>query len=139
MRRRIIASLTSLCVLLLSLGGPAFAFAAQAGGQGAGQPGGAQPPMPPYKLRPGDQIRITVQPQGGIYNVELPIGPDGRIYYPVVGEVIAAGKTIPELTQILTTGLMKELRNFTVTVQLLRTADTGPGNPPPPGGQQGAA
>ena len=50
-----------------------------------------QPPTPPYKLRRGDTIRITVMPQGAPYNQDLQIQPDGRFFYPVVGEVVAVG------------------------------------------------
>jgi polysaccharide export outer membrane protein len=123
MRRRIIASLTSLCVLLMSLGGPLFAAQAggQEAGQGASQPAGTQPPAA-LKLIRGDVIKITVDPQHMRFDVELPIQPDGRIYYPVVGEIIAEGKTIPELTDLIKMGLAKELRNYTVTIQLTHVA-----------------
>jgi len=118
MRRRIVASVTSWCLLLLSLGGPLFA--AQAG---AGQPA----PPPPYKLQPGDQVQISVDPQHGPYDRQVVILPDGRIYYPVVGEIVAAGLTVPQLRDALQQGLMKELRNFTVTV--IPTIVHPPGGP----------
>src|SRR5262249_8365051 len=103
MRRRIIASVTSWCLLLLSLGGPLFA--AQM----------AEQPAQPYRVRPGDRLHIDVIPQTQ-YTRDVVVLPDGRIYFPIVGEVTAAGKTVPELTDIIQRGLAKELRNHTVTI-----------------------
>jgi len=105
MRRRIVASVTSWCLLLLSLGGPLY----------AAQMGAAQP-APPFRLQPGDQVQITVEPQGMQFNRTVVVLPDGRIYYPVVGELVVAGMTVQELHDALVKGLSKELRNFTVTV-----------------------
>src|SRR5262249_31474237 len=81
------------------------------------------------KLGPGDVIQVTVAPQHGPYDLTLPVQPDGRFFYPVVGEVIAAGKTIPQVRQILQDGLSRELRNHTVTVSLVRARE-GPVRPP---------
>lgn len=106
MRRRMIASLTSLCLLLLPLGGPLF----------AAQAGGATQPPPRYKLKPGDRLNIDVIPQGLQYNKVLVIQPDGYIYYPVVGEVYATGKTVLEIKDAITLGLAMELRNYRVNV-----------------------
>jgi protein involved in polysaccharide export with SLBB domain len=124
-KRRIIASATSLCLLLLSLGGPLFA--AQMGDQ----------PEPPYKLRAGDIIRITVSPQHNGYDVELPILPDGRIYYPEIGEIIAAGKTVTELTALIQTGLAKVLRNHQVTIIPTKIVDRPGGVAPGQAGRIG--
>lgn len=122
MRRRVIAAVTSLSFILLSLGGPVFAAQMQ-------QPGGAQQPPPPYRLRPGDVITVTVTPQGGVYNRQVKILPDGRIYYPVVGEVVAAGKTVTEVRDILDRGLAAELRGHRVSVDVTPGPDPVPGAP----------
>ncbi len=106
MRLGLKASFTALC-LLLALGGPLFA--AQAGA------GGVQP-RERYRIKPGDRVQILVFPQGAIYNQTLVVQPDGRIYYPVVGEIVAEGKTVPEIQQAIFDGLREELRNYRVTV-----------------------
>lgn len=122
MRRRYIASLTSLCLLLSALGGPLFA--AQAA---AGQPA----PQPRYRIKAGDLVDVTVLPQGAPYNRQLKVLPDGTITYPEIGEIVVAGKTIQELTDVITAGLVKAgLRNPRVTISV----QPGPG----PGGEQGA-
>jgi protein involved in polysaccharide export with SLBB domain len=46
------------------------------------------------------------------------VQPDGRIYYPFVGEIMAKGLTIPELTERIQSGLEKELRQPKVTVSM---------------------
>lgn len=130
MRRRVLAAVTSLCFTLLALGGPLYAAQAQ-------QPGQPNVP-PPYKLQPGDVITVTVSPQGGIYNKPaLKVGPDGRIYYPVVGEIVAVGKTIPEIVNIIQKGLEAELKGHRVTVEIVSTAEpmrpgVGPNEGPNP-------
>src|SRR5438105_1927267 len=107
MRRRIIASVTSWCLLLLTLGGPLF----------AAQMGTAQPaPVgPPFKIVPGTELQIKVDPQVQ-YNTTLVVLPDGRIYLPIIGEMVAAGLTVQELHDAIVKGFSKELRNFSVVV-----------------------
>lgn len=85
---------------------------------------------PPHRLRVGDSLRIIVTPQVA-YNREVKVHSDGRIYYPVVGEVYAVGKTIQELRKIIQDGLNQELRGHQVTVEPLQLVD-GPGPGPAP-------
>jgi protein involved in polysaccharide export with SLBB domain len=77
----------------------------------AAQPQGA------YVFVPGDVLEISVQPQQG-YDRTLTIQPDGKIVYPVVGELTAAGMTITQLTERLQHGLEAELKRPRVTVSL---------------------
>jgi len=73
-----------------------------------------------YKLRPGDVLNITVSPQAAFGRV-VTIQPDGKINYPVAGELQASGLTVAQLTKKLATGLEKELNNPQVTISLQST------------------
>ena len=103
--------LLALCLSLL-------AGCAQVGAPRESTPQGFAPwqAMPPeYRLGPGDEIEVRL-----IYNPELSdrmlIGPDGRISLPVVGTVVAEGKTTDELALELKKLYRKELRKPEVTV-----------------------
>jgi protein involved in polysaccharide export with SLBB domain len=74
-------------------------------------------PAPAYSFASGDVLDITVQPQQG-YDRAVTVQPDGKIAFPVVGEVIAAGLTITQLTERLQQGLCAELKHPRVTVSL---------------------
>jgi polysaccharide export outer membrane protein len=52
------------------------------------------------------------------FNATLTVQPDGRIYYPIVGEIMVTGLTIPELTDRIRQGLEKELRGPQVTISM---------------------
>ena len=75
--------------------------------------------MSPYRVGPGDQLRITTygEPQlSGLFK----IGADGCISYPLVGRVCVAGKTLDEVVALL----RADLREFITTSNNL-TADIG--------------
>jgi protein involved in polysaccharide export with SLBB domain len=74
-------------------------------------------PSPAYVFVTGDVIEITVRPQEG-YDRTLTIQPDGKIVFPVVGEVPAAGMTVLQLQERLQQGLRVELKRPRVTVSL---------------------
>jgi polysaccharide export outer membrane protein len=85
---------------------------------GAGLRAHAAPvPSAAYAFAPGDVLEITVQPQPG-YDRTVTVQPDGKIAFPVVGELTAAGMTIPQLTERLQQGLQAELKHPRVTVSL---------------------
>lgn len=66
-------------------------------------------PMPQtteYRLGPGDRLRVSVFNREELTG-EFTIGTQGRIAYPLVGEVDAAGLTVAELTHQLS----EQLRN----------------------------
>jgi polysaccharide biosynthesis/export protein len=89
----------------------------------------AQAPVPPvpaprptvvsnatdYKLVVGDKLRVEVyrDPQA---SQSLQIRPDGKITLPLVGDVVAAGKTPAALRDSLTTSLKEFMTNPVVTV-----------------------
>jgi protein involved in polysaccharide export with SLBB domain len=68
-------------------------------------------------LAPGDVIDVTVSSHEG-YNHTLVIQPDGRIEYPSVGEIMAAGLTPAQLAARIQQGLNAELVDPQVSVSL---------------------
>lgn len=72
---------------------------------------------PEYVLGPDDVIEIAVPSHTGLERV-VTIMPDGRITFPRVGEVVAAGKTANQLAEDIKTGLEKTLNNVQVLVMV---------------------
>jgi polysaccharide export outer membrane protein len=70
-----------------------------------------------YRFVAGDVIEITVSSHTGHDRIAK-IQPDGRIQYPLVGEIVAAGLTAPELAARLREGLVQELVDPQVSVSL---------------------
>ncbi len=70
-----------------------------------------------YKLGPGDQLRITVFNEADLTG-QYVVGSQGSIAYPLVGEVHAAGLTIPEFSEALTTALHQYIRAPDVSVEV---------------------
>ncbi len=68
-----------------------------------------------YKLVVGDKLRVEVykDPQ---MSQSLQIRPDGKITLPLVGDVVAAGKTPASLRDTLATSLKEYITNPVVTV-----------------------
>lgn len=75
----------------------------------------------PYRIQPGDVLNITVSPQAA-YGRVVTVQPDGKLSYPVAGELNVAGKTVAEFTKLLVKGLEKELNRPQVTVSVQTTA-----------------
>jgi polysaccharide export outer membrane protein len=70
-----------------------------------------------YKLGPGDQLRITVFGETDLTGT-FTVGSQGSIAYPLVGQVTAAGKTVPEFTAALQTALQQYVRQPNVAVEV---------------------
>lgn len=70
-----------------------------------------------YRLGPGDQLRITVFNEQDLTG-QYVVGSQGTIAYPLVGEVQAAGLTVPEFTQSLQAALEAYLRQPNVAVEV---------------------
>src|SRR5438094_44186 len=92
--------------VLLALGAPAGA-----------DPAVASAPPATYCFVPGDVIDIMVPNHMG-YDRTLTIQPDGRIQFPSVGEVAAAGLTPAQLAERLQKALNADLVDPQVTVSL---------------------
>jgi protein involved in polysaccharide export with SLBB domain len=63
---------------------------------------------PAYRLYPGDQVDIAT-PTAPELNRSVTVGPDGRIAMPLVGSVMAADRTLPELEQSLSQAYASQL------------------------------
>lgn len=75
-----------------------------------------------YRLNPGDKIDVSVWKETEMQK-SLVIAPDGKIGFPLAGEVIAAGHTIAEVRNELVNRLKKYIPEPVVTVSL--TANDG--------------
>lgn len=74
-----------------------------------------------YTLNSGDSIRIYVYGEPDLTFESLPIGQNGRIAYPFLGELAVAGKTAAELQQVLTEGLKPDyLVDPRISVSIVR-------------------
>lgn len=84
-------------------------------------PGAPLPNQPmantPVRLSPGDVIKLTF-PGSPDFNQSQKIRSDGKVSLPLVGEVSASGKTIPDLQSELTRLYKSQLRNNDVIVTL---------------------
>jgi polysaccharide export outer membrane protein len=70
-----------------------------------------------YRLGPGDQLKITVFGETDLTGAYV-VGSQGTIAYPLIGEVQAAGKTVPEFTTALQTALQQFIRQPNVSVEV---------------------
>jgi polysaccharide export outer membrane protein len=112
-------------ILLITLG----AYLAVAGGCTSGvspiiaaQAGGAQaipPDQEKYLLGPEDAIEISVWKEPELTK-QLVVRPDGKITYPLIGEVQAGGITVKDLQREISKRLEKFVTDVNVTVILLK-------------------
>lgn len=82
-----------------------------------------------YKVGPGDEIAVAVYDQSQLSMPRRPnvdaedsafvVQTDGTFFYPFLGKVQAAGKTVSDIRQELTTGLADFLTNPQVEVRVL--------------------
>ena len=69
--------------------------------------------VPEYRVVPGDLLRFNFGPAQNTYGDlirESRVRPDGRVSVYPVGDVIAAGRTIPELQQAVVDMMSSEYR-----------------------------
>lgn len=81
-------------------------------------------PPPPdqerYRLGPEDVLEVSVWKEPDMTK-QLVVQPDGKIFYPLVGEIRAAGKTVKQLQEEISKRLEKFVTDASVTVILLKT------------------
>lgn len=70
-----------------------------------------------YRLGAGDQLRITVFNEAELTGAYV-VGSQGTISYPLVGEVRAAGLTVPEFAERLRQELLEFIRQPNVSVEV---------------------
>ncbi len=80
----------------------------------------AQTAQESYRLGPEDNLEISVWKEPELTK-QLVVRPDGKITYPLIGEVQAAGMTVKELQKEISTRLEKFVTDANVTVILLKT------------------
>lgn len=83
------------------------------------------PPAPPeigagyteqaYRIGAGDGLRIDVWRNAQL-SVQVPVRPDGKISMPLIGDVMAADMTAPDLADSISKKLNEYVRNPQVTV-----------------------
>jgi len=73
-----------------------------------------------YHLTVGDKLRIDVYKDAQL-SQQLQVRPDGKITLPLVGDVVAAGRTPIELRDSIVKSLADYMKDPTVTVIVLET------------------
>jgi polysaccharide export outer membrane protein len=101
----------------LALAGCLLIAAAPASPQAQDENQNPQSAAANYELGPGDVLDVLVPTHEG-FNSALTVQPDGRIYYPFVGEIVVTGLTVPDLTRRIREGLEKELKHPQVNVSV---------------------
>lgn len=71
-----------------------------------------------YELQPGDSFNITFPFTPDFDQFDVPVQPDGYASLLGLGEIQAAGKTMPELREIVQTAYSKIVRPQAITVEL---------------------
>jgi len=70
-----------------------------------------------YIVQPGDVLTISVWKERDLQG-EVAVRPDGGLNFPLVGEIVAAGKTVDQLTTDISTKLAKYVPDPVVTVMV---------------------
>ncbi len=73
--------------------------------------------MEEYIITPGDVLHVSVWEEPDL-NQEVIVRPDGRVSFPLAGELIAAGKTVPGLNEKFTERLKKYIRDPVVSTSV---------------------
>ena len=68
-----------------------------------------------YKIQPGDVLEVSVWKEENLLK-EVLVRPDGGISFPLAGNVVAAGKSVEELQNLITEKLTKYIPDPVVTV-----------------------
>jgi polysaccharide biosynthesis/export protein len=79
----------------------------------------AAAPAPEYLLGPEDALEVSVWKEPDLTK-QLVVRPDGKITYPLIGEVQASGKTVEQLQAEISKRLAKYVTDAHVTVILLK-------------------
>ncbi|TFE98781.1 hypothetical protein B5M44_07795 [Shinella sumterensis] len=68
-----------------------------------------------YRVASGDVLRVTVYGDPGLSG-SFPIGADGTIGYPLLGNVAVSGRPVEEVRQAIDAGLKEHIANLSVSV-----------------------
>jgi len=72
---------------------------------------------PDYRIGTGDQLSIEVWKDKDLARL-VTVLPDGKVAYPMVGEVVAAGKTVAQLQKEIEGKLSLYLKDAVITVEV---------------------
>jgi polysaccharide biosynthesis/export protein len=72
--------------------------------------------LPDYHLHPGDKVIVGVYDDPKLLPQEITVTPDGKISYPLAGEIIAGGKTVEQVRLELQAKLKKYISDPIATV-----------------------
>jgi polysaccharide export outer membrane protein len=72
---------------------------------------------PDYQIGPGDQLSIEVWKDRDLARL-VTVLPDGKVAYPMVGEVVAAGKTVAQLQKEIEGKLGLYVKDAVITVEV---------------------
>ena len=70
-----------------------------------------------YAVQPGDVLLISVWKEEGLQQ-EVLVTPDGRLSFPLVGNIAAQGKTVQQLSRRITDKIIEFIPDPAVTVSL---------------------
>lgn len=108
------ATLVTFCLLTAIAPAPALAQGATNGTRRAA-PAGGDPSATDYRLVAGDKLRIEVYKDPQL-SQSLQIRPDGKITLPLIGDIVAAGRTPTALRDSIATSFREYINNPVVTV-----------------------
>lgn len=82
-----------------------------------------------YLMSPGDKLHITVAGDADLSSSEAPtseytVRPDGKVSFPLIGEIDSKGMTISDFTQVLEQRLSEYLLQPQVTVNITALGTT---------------
>lgn len=75
-----------------------------------------------YRIQPADRLTINVYKEPEISVVDVEVDSQGKFAVPLIGPVLAAGKTTDELAATITTGLARYLNDPRVVVFIASSA-----------------
>jgi polysaccharide biosynthesis/export protein len=75
----------------------------------------------PYRVGPGDVLSIHVYNQADFTQPEVAIGPDGYATFNTIGAHFVAGKTIPEIQDMVREEISELIKNPRISIGLART------------------
>src|SRR5579862_286627 len=73
------------------------------------------PAVDEYRMNPGDKLRIEVYKDAQL-SQSVQVRPDGKVTLPLIGDVVASGRTPIELRDAIATALKEYVNNPVVTV-----------------------
>jgi polysaccharide export outer membrane protein len=107
-------------VLLFLMSLATFALSAPAAPT-APKPGLAKPELPyDYQIVPGDVLEISVWREEGL-DLKILVRPDGGISFPLIGSVVAGGRTVDQLRDEISKRLGDFLSSPEVTVAVVNS------------------